>query len=338
MSYSTRATFTGELDGTTVFEINKKIDYSKTSLKERMEVVNNILDNTDFFVEYFDNYFKANANLSDPPSTQNNVCRSLERMADYILNSKEIKQQEDKERPQYVFYTDRKYFEKKLQRELSLDSLFESEDHKQTVIHMMKPPSRNYKKSKRQKIEDKDLKRNDELGSTLRDYQILLDYVTNELRNKDTKHNRYTLTQIKGTVTQDMIMCKEMMLGIWESGSTNETTSYDYDVFDFTNPIHLKGTVIESSKGNTIPVKGLIYFKPKFEPNNDFSLVLADLQMTIDKAGLTDKEKIVLEALREGFNQVEIAEMIGTYQKKVSRYIDGIVSKIIKVGNTYDKK
>lgn len=337
MAFS-KVNFTGELDGTTVYELNNKLDYSKTHLEDRMEVVKNILDNTDFYNQYFDNHFKASVNSGDPLSENINVCRSLERMASYILNSKEVKQQEDKEQTQYVFYTDRKYFEKKLQRECSFESIAASEDHQETIIHFLKSPSQNFKKPKTQVITKKDLERQDDLGEILRAYQGFLDHITNELHNPETKHNRYLLTKIKGSVNSDMIYCKDHLLGVIESGCSNESTKYDLDVFDFTNEIHLKGTTMVSSKGNKIPVKGLIYFKPDFDPNNEFSFVLMDLQNTIDKANLTDKEKIVLEGLRYGLTQEEIAMEIGTYQKKVSRYIDGIVKKIIKVGNKYDKR
>ena len=339
MSFSS-INFTSELHNTTVYDLNKKIDYSKTKVEERLEVVNNILDNTDFYKDYFDKYFKAGINAGNPLSEDINVCKSLEKMANYLLNSEEIKKEEDAEKTQYVFYTDRKYFDKKVNREVSIESMTKTnnQDHQQNVIHFLQGFEQNHKLSKNLKITTKDLKRDDYLGKILRDYQKFSDYISEELRNKNPKHNRYILTKTKGAIAYDMLYCKEVMLGVLKSGCTNESTNYDYNVFDFTNEVHLKGTTLLTSKGNTLMAKGLLYFKPNFEPNNVFSYILMDLQETIEEANLTDEEKQVLFLMREGYSNIEIARDLDINHVKVFRTINGIVKKVIKVGNKYDKK
>jgi|GEM_PF-2913893 len=340
MAFSTQRNFMGVLDGTNVNELNKKIDYKKTKLEDRKKVVNDILNSTRFYEEYFSDYFNANINSGDYLSSDVNVCKSLERMANYLLNSDEVKAEEDKEKVQYVFHTDLKYFQKKLDRERSVESISgaEDSDHSDLVIHFLKREERNFKKSKKQVITSQDLKRDDLLGQVLRDYKALEDFITNELKKEDSKYNRYLLAKIKGQLSSDMIYCKDALLGVWgyDLKYFSESTKYNVDVFDFTNEFHLKGGVVETESGHHLVAKGLLFFKPTYDPNNDFDFVLWDLQNTINKANLTDFEKVVLEMARSGLTQEEIATNLNTYQKKISRTIDIIAKKVARVGNKYD--
>lgn len=349
--FNAQVNFTAELDGTTVNEINKKLDYSKNKLDDRKKIVEDILNGTDFFIEYFSEYFNPNINNVDYLSSNINVCRSLERMANYLLNSKEIKQQEDAEKTQYVFYTDEKYFQKKLNKEKSIESI--TQDHKDNVIHFLKRNEPNYKKEKKQTInltrndkvrfKNKAVKKNEqELKRILNDYQQFHDFLTEKLVDKNKLANRYLLSKTKSQVEQDMIYTKDSFLRIFGYNLQNfhESTVPTLDVFDFTNPLHVKGgkvTFVDNA-GNEheVYVKGLLYFKNDFDPNDEFSFVIADFNKTVDQAGLTNDEKFVLNSIRNGLTQEEIAAELGTYQKKISRMIDIIANKVMRVGNKYD--
>lgn len=351
MAFSTQQNFTGKLDETNVNELNKKIDYTKTKLEDRKKVINDILNSTKFYEEYFSNYFNPNITSRDYLSDSINVCRSLERMASYLLNSDEIKEEEDKEKTQYIFYTDSKYFQKKIDKEMSIESIVKTKNknHSDTVIHFLKRSEKNHKKRKAQKITKDDLNRNDELGKILRDYKSLEDFTTSELKKKKSKHSRYLLTKIKGQVSDDMICTKNSLLGVfgYNLKSFSESTKPNIDIFDFTNKNHLLGIYVEVEKRNKKTgkiekkkeyVKGLLYFKPEFDPNDEFSFVLRDLQETIDKAGLTEEEKFVLEQIRNGVRKVDIARSLNTNHVRISRIMEIIANKVIKVGNKYDAK
>ncbi|UDY80675.1 hypothetical protein [Geobacillus phage GR1] len=349
MAFSTQQNFVGVLDGTNVNELNRKIDYKKTKLEDRKKVINDILDNTKFYEEYFSNYFNPNINSGDYLSNNINVCRSLERMANYLLNSDEIKEEEDKEKVQYVFHTDPKYFQKKMDREMSIESMTKMKDgnHSELVIHFLKRDEKNFKKSKTQKITVEDLNRKDELGRILRDYKKLEDFTTSELKKKESNYNRYLLTKVKGQLSEDMIYTKDSFLGVfgYDLKAFSESTKYNFDVFDFTNKNHLLGTYVEVERKNKKTgkiekkkeyVKGLLYFKPDFDPNNELSFVLKDLQETIDKANLTETEKFVLEQVRNGVPKIDIAKSLDTHHVKIVRTMEIIANKVAKVGNKYD--
>ncbi|MGG1916027.1 hypothetical protein ABFY54_28905 [Priestia megaterium] len=339
MAFSTQQNFVGELDGTNIVELNKKVDFNKTKLEDRKKVVEDILDNTEFYHEYFDNYFKASINTTDFLSHETNICKSLDRMATYLLNSEEVKAEEDSEKTQYVFHADPKYFQKKVDRENSISAVSaENEEHEENIIHFLKGEEPNHKKDKTQKITSADLEREDEVGRILSEYHSFSEYVSNELKNPDTKFNRFLLTKIKGQLENDMIYTKDHLLGVWgyKLKAFSESTEYDVDVFDFTNELHLKGDVIKTESGKGIIAKGLMFFKPEFDPNNDFSFILMDLENTIAKAELTEEEQYILNETRNGSTQEEIADDLGTYQMKISRALDKIARKIAAVGDKYD--
>jgi len=350
MAFSTQANFVGKLDGTDVNELNKQIDYKKTKLDDRMKVVEKLINGTEFYGEYFDNYFKANINAGDYLSNDVNVCKSLERMANYILNSEEIKAEEDASKTQYVFHTDAKYFQKKVDREGSIEKITQTENggHEESIIHFLKREDGNSKKEKAQYISMDDLQRDDFLGEVLRSYYPFYEYLTNELKNKNSAHNRYLLTKAKGQVDLDMKYSKDHLLGVfgYDLKTFSETTEPDLDIFDFTNPVHLKGRKItfvgRNRKGQEVEhevlAKGLLYFKPDFDPTNDFSIILTDLEETVNKAGLTSEERFILNGLRDGLTQLEIAEQLHTNHVKIGRTMDIITNKVIAVGNKYDGK
>lgn len=77
--------FDKKLDNTTIMEINSKIDYNITDLKERKKVIDNIMNNTDFFTEYFDKYYNYHPANYEGLATNDIVCTTLDKMASYLL-------------------------------------------------------------------------------------------------------------------------------------------------------------------------------------------------------------------------------------------------------------
>lgn len=349
MAFATQQNFIGEIDGYTVRELNHQLHLNrdKTKLADRKQVVEEILSGSSFYEEYFDNYFKARINNNDHLSQDNNVCRSLESMATYLLNSAEIKAEEDAEKTQYVFHSDPNTFKRKMDREHSVESMTQTENggHEESIIHFLKRDGLNHKQEKTQAITEEDYNRTDELGKVLNEYKPLLDFVTSEIKNPgDKKYSRLLLSNIKGQVVNDMITSKDQLLGVfgYNLKCFSESTEPDIDVFDFTNEEHVKGKTVTfiDSKGNEkeIFVKGLMYLKPEFDPSDDFSLVLMDFENTVNKAGLSKEEKYVLDETRDGVIQEEIAAVLGIHRSNVSRTLDRIARKICAVGNKYDGK
>lgn len=357
MAFTSQPNFIGVLDGTDVNNLNNKIDYTKSKLEERKTVVNNILNSTNFYEEYFEDHFKSSINANDHLSSEINICKSLERMANYLLNSKEIKQEEDNEKTKYVFHTDEKYFQKKVGREQSIEQMAKTDsgDHENNVIHFLKRDDENYKKEKIQTISFNDIKPDNtntiedvnNVVSLLNDYKNFYDRVTEKLINKDEDINRYLLTKVKGQLTEDMIYSKDHLLGVFGYDLKNgqkEDSKPSLDIFDFTNWNHVYGKEItfvgKNRRGkeleHTVVAKGLMFFTPTNDLNNDFNLTLIDFAETVKKANLTEEEQEILELSKSGLTLQEIALEFDTYHMKISRVLQRIAKKIISVGNKYD--
>lgn len=343
MTFSTQQNFTAELDGVTIRDLTNKLDYSLTTYKDRLELVKSILSGTKFFEMYFSDYFKANINTREVLSSNVNVCKALERFTDYILNSKELKQQEDGEKTKYIFHTDPNYFQKKLDRELKVSQIAPNENgsdkSEENVIHFIKREHGNSKKPKVQKILPQDLNKENECGRILTEYNQFLQLVTEELKKKDkSKYSRFLLTKTKGELFNDMVYTKDHLNGVfgYDLKGFNESSILFLDVFDFTNKRHLLGGKVETESGKILQAKGLLYFKRTYDPNSEWDLILMELQKTIDKANLTEKELLTLDMMRQGLRHGEIAQELNIHHQEISRLIDRIAVKVTKVGNKYD--
>ena len=357
MSFSNQK-FLSSINGETVEDLNKKIDYSKVKLEDRKENINQILENTDFYEEYFDNYYKSSINSNESLSSEVNVCSSLERMANYLLSSNEVKEQEklDNKKNDYTYHTNKKYFQKKIDREASLSQIMkleneEGEEYENNIIHHLKKPEKNYKLKKKQTADLKGIrvsKVNSEenvirVKDIINQYQNFIDHITEKLISKEYSLNRYLLAKTKGNLTDDIIMTKNCLLGFWgaKRNPSNETRKPNLDVFDFTNIKHVLGTHLtyigKKGKETKIKVNGLMYFKPQeLDPEDDFTFVLYDFNETVKQANLTQREKQVLERLRNGLREVDIEREMNISRKTVRYDIDIISKKIIRIGNKYD--
>src|SRR5699024_12547327 len=108
-------------------------------------------------------YYNVNASQNDYLSLENNVCKVLENYASYLLNSKDI---DDEESQQYKFYYDESEFMRAINKEIKYD------DKCQEVIDFLLANQSNYNKAKDQKITSVDLNHNHFV------FHILIEYKT----------------------------------------------------------------------------------------------------------------------------------------------------------------
>lgn len=317
MAFASNSTFFGTLKNTNLIELNKKIDYTKNKLDNRKEIVDNILS-TGFHTEYFDEHFKVNLTSGDSTSETDNVCNSLERMANFLLNSEEIKKEKKSDDFEYKFYSDEESFNKALNKEPKLDGMGGSLN-KENVIHFLKKENRNFKKSKDQVITKKDIERTDDLGDILKDYSSYLKKVTVELNNHESsKLSRFKLSEISGSVRQDMIMSKDMLLGVfgYKSNAEESRTEIDWDQADFTNHKH---------------AKALLSIKPGRRADEELQYLVEDFLIVLKKAKPTPIQKEIIMIMRENKGPTEIGAELNIPKQNVSKNIDMLVKRICKI-------
>jgi hypothetical protein len=296
-------------------ELNKKIDYNKTKIDDRRVIVDDILKDR-YFEDYFDERFKVNLNSGDNLSEHDANCNSLERLANYLLNSDEVKEDKKSDDFEYKFYSDEEAFNKAVNKEPKIDGMGSTAD-KENVIHFLKKENRNFKKSKDQVISKHDLARNDELGQILREYTEYLEKITHELNNfGDSKLSRFKLSEISGSITNDMINAKDMLLGVFGyKTNAEESTVIDWEQVDFTNHDH---------------ARALLYMKPGKRSDEDLMFLIDDFIELIKLAKPTDLQKEIIELMRDNKGPTEIGNELNIPKQNVDKNIKMIVKRICK--------
>lgn len=323
--YSDNAMFFGSLDGKTLNELGK-LNTKLKSLEDRKGLVNEIINSTNYFLEYIEKYYKVNITTREATSEDVGVFKRLEAMATYILSCEESILMDKESKKTYVFHNQnmKKYLDREkidINNSQGKENIVDSEN----VVHALLAKKKNSRKLKDQFINNKDLEREDFLGSVLRDYQLLLDKINQKL-SEDQDSNWATYTRQKYLVNQDMIDAKDMILGVWGYNTdVKESQKPDLDIFDFTDY-------------NT--VKFLLSMeKPSLEFNEDMWVVWQDFINTVKESNLTDKEKMIFKCLQDGWKLKDIeAEFNIKYHTLYQTEIPRIIKKIIKVGNKYDAK
>ena len=297
-------------------DLNKKIDYNKGKLEDRRKIVDEIIE-TGYYHDYFDENFKVALNSTDALSEHDNAVNSLERLANYLLNSDEVKEEKKSDDFEYKFYSDEEAFQKAVNREPKLDGMGGSIE-KENIIHFLKKENKNFKKSKDQVITRKDLDRDDELGHILRTYTDYLEKVSTELDNhKQSKLSRFKLSEISGSVRQDMIMSKDMLLGVFGyKTNAEESTVIDWDQIDFTNRNH---------------AKALLYMLPGRRADEELMYIIQDFTKLVKRAKPTEIQLEIIELLRDNFKITDIGNALNISKQNVSKNIDMLVVRICKL-------
>ena len=317
MAFTSQQNFLASIDGVTANELNRVMDRTLDNYDERKACIEDTLKGTSFFEEYFTDYYNVNASQNDYLSLENNVCKVLENYASYLLNSKDI---DDEESQQYKFYYDESEFMRAINKDIKYD------DKGQEVIDFLLANQSNYKKAKDQKITAADLNRNDVVGDVLRDYKSYID----TLDNSDMQ--AYRRNRIKGEVQRDMILAKDALLRVhgYNLRYFSESTKPNLEVFDFVDFNQLKGYSVDGVDPHYSKVDGLLRMKFNGDFQNDFQCILYDLDILIEKTKLTDRERECLNYFRNGLTNVKIGDIINITSQSVGQSIDSAIKKVNK--------
>lgn len=331
MGFENRHLFNGKINNQNVYEVKQALDYKVRDLEGRRKIVDDVLSNTDenglnFFENYFDGHYKCELNQNDSLSENNNVCKALEQMADYLLGSEEVRDDRKEKKQGYRFFIDRNEYNRAMRREESMEHKCElakaktgisgSED---TVINFL-IQNKNFKKPKRQVITKEDLMEDSFCGEVLRAYKEYDNELSEKLKSPQGKG--YKLREIKGEINQDMIYTKDTLKGVFGYKLRNalmESTCPSWEMFDWTNQQH---------------VKALIYVQNEFTPDDDLSLLLFDLEALVEEMVsenvFSGREYAVYKMIRSGYKNIEIAKELELTRTRISNLTTTITNKIIK--------
>lgn len=321
--YSNNSFFTGDLDGKNLSTMDK-LDRTVKSLEERKTNVLDQLNNSNYFLDYIENFYKVNLNSGDATSENVNVFKKLESFASYILACQESIDMDKAEQKTYVFHNQN--MQKYLDREKVDVANNESNDNivdAENIVHALLARPKNSRRQKIQEVKNKDLERDDLTGEILREYKMLLDTINERL--SEPQNSKWPLyTKHKFLVKQDMIDVKNMLDGVWGYNiQAKETHVPDLDVFDFTDMETVKYM--------------MQYGKPDLNFNEDMWCVWQDFIKVVKQANLTPQELDIFSKLQNGWQLTEIAEELNiVYERLRQTIVKNIAKKITKVGCKYD--
>lgn len=306
--------FKEKLDGKTVKELQQELDYSKKNLKERMKLIEDIFEETTFFEEYFTDYFNPHIDTKDALSFDNNVCKTLENYATYILNSEEVVKDNKANNIEYKFIANENYFNKKVKRENHIKEEYNNCNIE--VIPFIKKDE-NYLKAKEQKIFSSDYEDGD-LGKILKDYKTFIEMAKDERDGIEVLGARnYYLSRFIGETRLDMKLVKDSYKGtIYFKNITNSIGNHTIDDIDLSNPEILEILMcMDAEEASEI---------------NDLLIVMWDFENLIEKANLKERDLEILNYYRKGYNKREISEITGVSRTAIFKKIQTIKKKLAK--------
>jgi len=183
--------FSGKIDGNTPYQKYGEIgrlDRKNRKLSDRLDNVNKVLEEDDFFLDYFNSYYNPEISQDSALSEENNISQMLSSMADYLINSDESREMEKENKTEYVF-TDKIYNKKENYRNKKLNAESMNEE-KSNIAYVSSPKKPVTFKNDVIKIEKKDLCADNELSKILSDYNLLLeriDFLSEEHKNFSQK-------------------------------------------------------------------------------------------------------------------------------------------------------
>ena len=318
--------FKNKLNNVSLSDLYGEMKYNKTSLDDRLEVVNNIC-NTGYFEEYFDNVYDPHPIKTGEMSEDDNVCIFLERMGDYLLLSDEEKQYR-KENDVGVFPS-RSHLDKKSDREIKFSEILsDCPELNDIILHNMSNKDVNLNANT--KLTQEDFERGDNLSDILNSYLSIY----NNIHHSNT--NNFKKSKLKSDILKDMIAAKEYHTGCsYEFNNLNGEISIDETILDLplTKEV-LDGIMIEvNEQGRKKKVHGLLQKDyVGLDSNNPITYLMHDVEAAIKAAGLTDREQEILNYVRLGYKHTEIADKLGVSRQYINKTYKKILNKIEGVG------
>ena len=348
--------FNGKLNGKSAYEYYQAIKGErKQNAKETIEYIRNIIDSEfidgrEFVNPFFEKVFiqdgerneweggiKLLLSTSDSLYSDSNIAKLLECMGTMIIESERKRDNPDK----YIkVFKSSEMFAKAIDEQNALSQIVNSSsdgkyakttgrDDMFVLANQM-----NYKLEKRRiKLNDKDLEKLDkEFGSK---YPVVHDYYITYLQFKEEIEKyrgiiregkvftdaekfkyKYAKKHVKTLKNDflDAIEKKERVIVF--KAPLPDSGNPEWDMFDETDPEHIKAA-LRLTKGNDM--------------QDELSVIIRDLEITVSECKWTDRQKRILELLKTDLSLLQIAEEVklnsSDFNKEYNRICKRIVDK-----------
>jgi RNA polymerase sigma factor (sigma-70 family) len=296
----------------------------------------------EFFSTYFNNYYDVSPSQDGYLSEQDAVCKLLEILGTYILSANDV---ESNRKIEYRFWkSEREYRDYKESQSVGVTST--DDDGKEVeVIDMFvdRKNDRNHKIVQPYSVNSKDIKEIKEIRlledainylkspKGLKDIQEhakkLLEggFGSEEERDKlkyiARNTERYINKYVKALRESQLLIKKAIKRPIeFKDVLKDEGVPNKLDAFDF---MEVKD------------VQALLQFLSQEDMMTDIGILVYDLGQLLKATKLSSREQEIIDLLREGLKQSEIAEELGIKKQNVKTYMKRIAEKAVKA---YEKQ
>lgn len=337
--------FSSAIDNKTLSDF-QKYDSSIREFENRLELVTDMINDdngnlSEFFVKYFGEYYDVSPNQKGWLAEQDAVCKAIEGLGTYLLNSKDIK---SNRKVKYRFWKSEKEYQKYAEsNNINASSLESGDDDGVDVIDLFYTnDDKNFKKTTEQRLFSKDIKGMPEIM----DLQKGIDRFKDESYIKKVeKHLDNLISTIEDE--KDLARLKSIRRNVpnylqrWASSMSDNQLLIKEAI---TRPIRFKkvtsggakssthsGSIIEEKDfDNQGYVKSLLKNLDVDDITTDLGMDVYDLNKLIAKMDFDDDSKVVIGMLKEGFSQKEICECLNVERYVVSRRITRIAKQIVE--------
>lgn len=331
--------FSGEIEGKKISDF-QQYNPTLTKYNDRLDLVEEMIGDGDgetheFFSTYFGQYYDATPTQTGWMAEQDAVCKTLEGLGTYLLNSKDI---DSNRKIKYRFWKSEKEFKKYKESENVNTSTLEAglEEGVEVIDLFYSNDDKNYKLATDQKLYKKDI--SDVLEINI--LQKAIERAKEEsfviaVKNKideilpiiDDEKIETRLKRIRGNV--------ENYVNQWVANMKDNQIAIKEAVkrpIAFRNVLKDEGVphkLDEADFDNVDVVKELLKSLSKEDLLSDIGIMVYDLNQLIDEIEFKDDEKMVIDLYREGCTQTEIVEEMGVDRYKVTRLMNRISKKVV---------
>lgn len=345
--------FNSEIDGKRISDF-QQYDSSINNYKDRLEVVERLLsdengDLDEFMSVYFSNYYNASPSQQGWLAEQDVVCKTVEGLGTYLLNSKDIN---SNRKVKYRFWKSEKEFKKyKESQNINTSTLETGLDEGVEVIDLFySNDEKNYMLETNQKLFARDIKEIKEIrllqegidrireDGFIERVEDVIDGILPTIKDeKDLSRLKYIRKNVKNYVGQWSTNMVDNQILIKEAIKSP---------IRFKNPLKGEGVANKLDEvlfsDEEVNKKLITMIGREEDLMSDIGVILYDFNQLLDRANLTTRQREIVSLFRQGYSKRElpnalnvnksaIGDAIGRLSKRVAKfYVKDLYEKALK--------
>lgn len=337
--------FSSEIKGKRIGDF-QQFDASLTKFNDRLDLVNNMINDEegelhDFFATYFGEYYNASPSQNGWMAEQDAVCKAVEGLGTYLLNSKDI---DSNRKIKYRFWRSEKEFKQYKESENVNTSTLEAgmEDGVSVIDMFYSPDEKNHKLENGDKLYAKDIR-------DIKEVRVLQDAIEQAKQESFVKSVEKKIDAILPIIEDEKIASRlkrirgnvQNYVGQWISDMRENQLAIKVAVkrpIRFKNPLKDEGApdkLEDFDFMEKVEVEALLPSLSATDLMTEIGTLAHDLNALLDKTKLSNREQEIIGFLRDGYTTNDIEKELGIRKQNMKTYLSRIAEKVVK---TYEKQ